>query len=328
MRVYVPNARDKPNHPVCKNNPMKLIRLITLIILVFSILSGCNPVKPAASDGLNVIAAESFLADIVQHVAGDRLQVQLLVPAGVDPHTFELTPADAARLEDADMLIINGGGLEEWLHSFLDSMDTDLIVVEASAGLASRQPADPMQHADHAGGDPHFWLNPLNVTSYVRNIRDALITEDPQGKDVYTRNAETYSVQLQELDAWIKGEVNLIPPEARLFISNHDSFGYFAHRYGFTVIGTLLTSASTSASPSPRQLAELVDKIRSSGCKLILLEAGANSQIADQIAAETGIKVVNGLLTHSITDSNGPAPAYIDMMRFNTNAITSALTGK
>ncbi len=102
----------------------------------------------------------SFLQDIAQNIAGDRLQVEYLVPAGIDPHTFELTPADAAKLEDANMLIINGGGLEEWLESSMDSLSADLLVVEASAGLESRETGGGEPDGDHHESDPHFWLKP------------------------------------------------------------------------------------------------------------------------------------------------------------------------
>jgi len=170
-------------------------------------------------------------------------------------------------------------------------------------------------------------LNPLLVRTYVENIRDALIRQDPDGRNVYTRNAEEYIRQLEELDAWIQAEINPIPPADRLLISNHESFGYYADQYGLTIIGTLLTSASTSASPSARELADLVDQIRASGAKAILLETGANPQLAAQIAEETGIRVVSNIYTHSLTTSNGPAPSYLEMMRYNTSAIVAALQG-
>ena len=304
----------------------KYILLIIFTILTIA-LSGCRPTATAFTGPVHVLAAESFLQDIAQNVAGDRLQVEYLVPAGIDPHTFELTPADAAKLEDANMLIINGGGLEEWLESSMDSLSADLLVVEASAGLESRETGGGEPDGDHRESDPHFWLNPLLVRTYVENIRDALIRQDPDGRNVYTRNAEEYIRQLEELDAWIQAEINPIPPADRLLISNHESFGYYADQYGLTIIGTLLTSASTSASPSARELADLVDQIHATGAKAILLETGANPQLAAQIAEETGIRVVSNIYTHSLTTSDGPAPSYLEMMRYNTSAIVAALQG-
>jgi ABC-type Zn uptake system ZnuABC Zn-binding protein ZnuA len=177
----------------------------------------------------------------------------------------------------------------------------------------------------HHEGDPHFWLDPLSVVKYVENIRDGLIATDPDGKDTYTQNATAYITQLNDLDGWIKQQVIAIPEERRLIVTNHESFGYFADRYGFTIIGTVIPSVSTGASPSAQQLARLVDHIRETGAIAIFLETGSNPKLAEQIAAETGIKVVSDLFTHSITDANGKAPTYIDMMKYNVNAIVEAL---
>jgi len=120
-------------------------------------------------------------------------------------------------------------------------------------------------------------------------------------------------------------QVKQIPPERRLLVTNHESMGYFADRYGFKIVGTILPSVSTGASPSAQDLAQLVDKIRSSGARAIFLETGSSSQLADQVARETGIKVETGLRSHSITGPDGDATTYIEMMRFNVDAIVAAL---
>jgi ABC-type Zn uptake system ZnuABC Zn-binding protein ZnuA len=159
----------------------------------------------------------------------------------------------------------------------------------------------------------------------VENIRDGLIQADPAGKDIYTRNASAYIAQLNDLDAWITAEVAQIPVEQRLLVTNHESLGYFADRYGFRVIGAIIPSVSTSASPSAKQLAALIDKIKASKAPAIFLETGSNPQLAQQIAHETGVKVVSDLYTHSVSAPDGPAPTYIDLMRYNTQQIVEAL---
>jgi len=185
--------------------------------------------------------------------------------------------------------------------------------------------------AGHAGGhhhheeDPHFWLDPSLVVKYVENIRDGLIAADPAGKDLYALNASAYITQLNELDSWIKQQVSAIPEERRMIVTNHESFGYLADRYGFKIIGTIIPSVSTGASPSAQQMARLVDHIRETGAIAIFLETGSNPQLAEQIAQETGIRVVSELYTHSITEPGGSAPTYIDMMKFNVQAIVEAL---
>jgi ABC-type Zn uptake system ZnuABC Zn-binding protein ZnuA len=272
-----------------------------------------------------VIAAETFLADIAQNVAGDRVKVESLMPIGVDPHGFEPTPTDVAKIADSTVLIVNGAGFEEFLANLLENAGGQRAVLEAAAGLTSRQLhegeiADP----DHAG-DPHFWLDPNNVIKYVENIRDGLSAADPEGTVTYEANAEAYIAKLKELDRWITDRVKEVPEANRLLVTNHESLGYFADRYGFKIIGTVMPSVSTGSSPSAQQLAALIDHIKSTGAKAIFLETGTNPQLADQVAQETGSKVVTGLYSHSITEPSGPAPTYIEMMKFNTDSIVDAL---
>lgn len=297
--------------------------------------TGAPPATQAAQGAPTVLAAETFLADIAQNVAGDRLHVDALMPIGVDPHSFEPTPADVRKVAGSTLLIINGAGVEAFLNQLLSNAGGQRTVVEASQGLQSRTP-QPGEHpageggaaaGDHAleQGDPHFWLDPTKVITYVQNIRDALIAADPGGKDVYTANADAYIVKLNELDAWIKQQVAQVPESRRLLVTNHESLGYFADRYGFKVVGALVPSVSSAASPSAQELARLADEVKATGAPAVFLEIGANEQLADQLARETGIKVVTGLLSHSITAAGGPAPDYISMMRYNVNAIVGAL---
>jgi len=429
-----------------------------------------SQISPAA--GMKVLAVESFLAEIAQNVAGDRVQVGMLMPLGIDPHAFQPTPQDVAKIAESQVLIVNGAGFEAWLAETLENAGGERKVTEASAGLTSRaaregedavmtpeekaeqvclalagktaeeeiaagsaaasaaelhgkgehdheaeaheheaellslklNPADggyegfvlfdaaedgeyviaanggalavtgadgaameveetmPVNCAGlnggilldleqgeyvialsglaeemtpffvgsagghfHHDGDPHFWLDPNNVIKYVENIRDSLIAADPDGKETYTQNAAAYITQLNELDAWIKQQVAAIPEERRQIVTNHESFGYFADRYGFQIIGTVIPSVGTGASPSAQQMARLVDHIRETGAIAIFLETGSNPQLAEQIAVETGIKVASELYTHSITDASGKAPTYIDMMKYNVQAIVEAL---
>ena len=248
--------------------------------------------KPAGDHALRVLAVETFLADIAQNVAGDRLKVEALMPLGADPHSFEPTPQDVARVARVDVLIVNGAGFEEFLTPLLQNAGGKRLVIEASAGLAPRIPGagEGTSSGDDHEGDPHFWLNPINAIRYVENIRDGLSQADPAGKDIYARNAQAYIAQLNDLDAWIAAQVAQIPVEQRLLVTNHESFGYFADRYGFRVVGAIIPSVSTSASPSAQQMAALIDQIKASGAPAIFLETGSNPQLAQQIAGETGVQ--------------------------------------
>ncbi len=308
-------------------------------IIALTVIAGCAPVAtplpaptavstaaPASPPALNVLAVETFLADIAQNVAGNRLKVNSLMPLGVDPHGFEPTPADVKKVADSQVLIINGAGLEEFMDKLLKNVGGQRVVIEASAGLKSRQ-AKEGERADqeHHEGDPHFWLDPNLGVKYVENIRDGLSQADPDGTKTYTANTEAYIKQLRDLDKWIVEQVKQVPDKNRQLVTNHESLGYFADRYGFKIVGTIIPSVSTGASPSAQELAQLTAQIKQAGIKAIFLETGANPQLARQLAQETGIKVVAELYTHSVTDAKGAAPTYIDMIKYNVNAIVDAL---
>jgi ABC-type Zn uptake system ZnuABC Zn-binding protein ZnuA len=324
-----------------------------------------------------VLAVETFLADIAQNVAGDRFKVAALLPVGADPHSFQPTPADVAKVANCNVLIVHGAGIEEFLDEVLHNAGGARRVIEASAGLKARTPqegesvenhgkhdehessheheqghsaeSDPKHehggrhrnshahdegrhHGEHQHGghhhhdiDPHFWLSPVNVITYVTNIRDGLSQADPAGATAFAANADGYIAQLKELDRWIVDQVSRIPEKRRILVTNHESFGYFADRYGFRIAGSIVPSVSTGASPSAGELAQLSRKMKALGAGAIFLETGNNPQIAAQLAKETGIKTVTELHTHSITGPAGSAPTYLEMMRFNTKAIVDAL---
>ena len=272
--------------------------------------------QPAAG---SVLAVETFLADIAQEVAGSRLAVRALMPAGVDPHSYEPTPRDVAAVAESRALIVNGAGMESFLQKLLASAGGERRLIEASAGLEPRKSGNEV--------DPHFFLAPLHVVRYVENIRDGLTAIDPAGSSLYAANAAAYSTKLRELDAWIRSQVEGVPAAERLLVTNHESLGYFAESYGFKVVGTILPSVSTNASPSARQLAGLIDALRATQAKAVFLESGTDPKLARQVAQEAGIRVVTELYTHSLTDAGGPAPSYIQMMEYDVKTIVGALGG-
>lgn len=303
---------------------------VSLIALLPLLLTACQAqATPAGQAGsLGVLAVESFLADMAQQVAGSRVQVRTLIPVGIDPHSFEVTPRDVAKIAHAQVLIVNGAGYEEWLKPTLANAGGEQLVIEASNGLTSRQPvvgeqSSAGEHANEA--DPHFWLDPLLAIRYVENIRDGLSQVDPGGQAEYAHNAEVYIARLIQLDAWVHEQVKQIPPQRRLIVTNHESFGYYADRYGFEVVGSLIPSISSGASPSARELAQLVDAIRASNAPAVFLETGANPDLANQLERDTGVKVITGLYVESTSAPGGKASSYIDMVKYDTLAFVEAL---
>ncbi len=261
------------------------------------------------------------------------MDVQFLIPPGIEPHSFEPAPRDMARLSDAALVIASGAGLETFLAKLIGSSKAGARIVEASAGLAGRK-AREGEAAEGAAGpsaagetDPHFYLDPLLMVRYVENIRDALARLDPAGASAYAANAKAYIARLEDLDRHIRAEVARIPPADRMLVTNHESLGYFADRYGFRVIGTIIPSVSTEAAPTARQVALLVDHLKAAHARAVFLETGSNPQLARQVAAEAGVKVVTELYTHALSGPGGPAGSYIAMMEYDAAAIVAALAG-
>lgn len=445
--------------------------IIATLTLAALFLTGCGSAPQSGDEGLSVLASTSFLADIAQNVAGDRLTVTSLLPIGADPHAYQAAPSDVSKIAESDILILNGVEYEHFIEPLLENAGGERLVIEAAAGLTPHQMDEHSNsHADlaceqvsgktldiqsgsnadaavelstsgehsherdiynvqlnpqadgsfagylfydadeeadyvfttssgtitvkslgdialqseesfemdcsgmtngivyplfagryiveltgsemdvisfsagsihaegevhaeetgtdeghaHEAGDPHMWLDPNLVITYVENIRDGFIQADPAGADEYKSNAEAYIAQLQELDAFIKEQVETIPAERRLLVTNHEALGYFAERYGFEVVDTILPSFSSEASASAQEIAAAVDAVKNSGAPAIFLGEVENADLADQIASETDVKVVDTLYFESLTDGD-PAPTYIAMMKHNVTQIVGAL---
>jgi zinc/manganese transport system substrate-binding protein len=301
------------------------MRHTTLLVLTAAVtlLAGCTGLGSAQvpAGGLRVLATETFLGDMAQNVAGERLKVETLLPVTVDPHEFQPTPQDAIRIAQSQVLIVNGLGYETWLAKTLQDSGGQRLVLVASDGLSP----NPDPSGEHPDGDPHMWMYPLNVVHYVENMRDGLSKADPAGADAYAANAKAYIAKLNDLDGWIKTEAAQLPPEKRLLVTNHDALGYFSVAYGFRVVGAVIPSVTSEASPSAQQMADLIKTIKSSGAPAIFLDISENQKLAKQIAEESGAKVVTDLYVETLSAQDGPAPTYIDMLKHDVTVIVEAL---
>ena len=319
-----------------KNN---FLSFAALLILSSLLLAACGSApagdSAAEADSIQVLASTTFLADIAQNVAGDRLTVASLLPFGADPHAYQAAPSDVAKISESNLLILNGVEYEHFVESLLENAGGERIIVEATAGLEPHAmeehsgedhaaEAESAEGHDHEAGDPHMWLDPNLVITYVENIRDGLIKVDAEGAEIYKSNADAYIAQLKELDKWIVEQVNTIPAERRLLVTNHEAMGYFAERYGFEVTGSVIPSFSSNAAPSAQEMAGLVDEIKRLGAPAIFLDTADNDVLARQIADETGVMIVSDLHLESLTDG-APAPTYIGMMKDNVSKIVEAL---
>jgi ABC-type Zn uptake system ZnuABC Zn-binding protein ZnuA len=298
----------------------KLIFALTLASLLLAACRGNS--APASNGDLRVIASTTFLRDFAQNVAGDRLQVESLLPPGADPHEYQAVPSDVQKIAESAVVIVNGLEYDQFIRPLLDNAGGTRLVIIASDGLEARQMEE---ETGETVTDPHMWMAPTRVIKYVENIRDGLTKADPGGEDVYKANADVYISQLKELDAWITQQVAQIPQERHLLVTNHDSLGYFAEQYGFMVIGTIVPGVSSEAAPSAQEMAALIDAINSTGAPAVFLNVSDNPNLADQVAAETNITVVTDLYIETLSASDGPAATYIDMMKYNVSKIVEAL---
>jgi len=304
--------------------------IIGLTVLSALFLTSCGSVQSSNDNTLKVLASTTFLADITQNIAGDRAQVESLLPIGADPHSYQAAPSDVAKISESNVLIFNGVEYEHFIEPLLENAGGESLVIEATAGLTPHQmeehaaEAESAEGHDHEAGDPHMWLDPNLVITYVGNIRDGLIQVDPEGTETYKTNADAYIAQLKDLDAWIKEQVNTIPAERRLLVTNHEAMGYFAERYGFEVAGSVIPSFSSNAAPSAQEMASLIDEIKKLNAPAIFLDTADNSRLAQQIADETGVMIVDDLHLESLT-KGAPATTYIDMMKYNVSRVVEAL---
>jgi zinc/manganese transport system substrate-binding protein len=273
-------------------------------------------ILPARAQGrLEVVASFSILADLARSVGGERVNVTTLVGRDGDVHVYTPAPADAKKVADAKLVLINGLGLEGWLPRLVQSAASKAAIVTASQGVIPRKLG--------SGADPHAWQSVANAKIYVTNIRDALVAADPAGTEVYRANAENYLAKLDALEREVRAAIAEIPQERRKVISTHDAFGYFAASYGIEFIAP--QGVSTESEASARDIARIITQIRAAGIPAVFLENISDSRLMRRISGETGARVGGTLYSDSLTDEKGDAPTYIEMVRHNIKALTSAL---
>jgi zinc/manganese transport system substrate-binding protein len=270
---------------------------------------------PARAEPLKVVASFSILGDLVRNVGGNSIEVTTLVGPDSDAHVYSPTPADAKRIADAKLIIVNGLGFEGWLPRLVQSSGSKAKIVTASDGIA------PLRLGNDA--DPHAWQSVGNAKVYVGNIRTALSAADPANAEQYRANADAYMAKLDALEREVRDAVAKLPPARRKVISTHNAFGYFAAAYGIEFIAPL--GVSTESEPSARDIAKIITQVKQAKIPAVFLENVTDPRLMQRISAETGAKVGGTLYSDGLTGEKGDAPTYIDMVRHNIKALTRAL---
>jgi manganese/iron transport system substrate-binding protein len=294
------------------------------------LLAACSPANsngPAVTgdNKLKVLATTTIVGDVVSQVGGENISLTTLLPPGSDPHSFQPTPQDAVKVAEAQLIFINGLGLEQFLNPLIENAGSTAPVVTVSDQIQAHPGIiEPGQSQPDTRQDPHVWMDPNNVMLWVDTIEKTLTAQDSTHAQAYQANAAVYRKQLQDLDAWIREQVAQIPEANRKLVTDHVIFGYFAARYGFEQVGAVIPGYSTDSQPSAQELASLEDAIKALGVKAIFVGDTVNPSLSEQVAQDTGTRLVF-IHTGSLTGPDGNAPTYLDYIRYNVSAIVNAL---
>ncbi|MBY4211519.1 zinc ABC transporter substrate-binding protein [Rhodococcus fascians] len=285
-------------------------------------LSGCSA---DGDDRPVVIVSTNILGDVVQQLVGDEADVVTLMKPNADPHSFEISAQEGARLRTADLIVSNGLGLEEGLQQHLDEAAAENVPT-----FVAGDAIDVLEYTegDAAGSpDSHFWTDPARMTAVVDALEPALAGLDGVDSAEIADRTAGYRLQLKGLDDDMSATFAAIPDQRRALVTNHHVFGYLADRFDFTVIGAAIPGGTTLAAPSASDLAELVGAIEKTGVPAIFAESSSPDRLVQALASEADIRVtVIELFTESLTAPDGGAPDYLTMMRVNTERISDGLT--
>lgn len=303
----------------------RLVALLAALLTVTAACGGTSSSPSASSSVYRVMATTSFFADLARLALGDSVQIDSIVPAGIDVHTFEPSPSDAAKIASADLILMNGLGLDEWIVSLIDAAHkSEVDVLRLGEGLDATDAwnylGSPEADTEHVY-DPHVWLDPIGAEHYVQRIADRVVLDRPELTNTIRSTSAAGSAALQDLDTEIRALFSEIPEANRKIVTFHDAFGYFARAYNITIVGVAL--ASPGQDPSAREIAALIDAIRASGVTTVFSEVQFPSKVLVSIAAETGATVLADLYSDAL--GAAPGDTYIGAMRANATAIAASM---
>ena len=309
---------------------MKSIRVFGLCVLLVSlVLTACGGATPAATGKLNVVSTVSPVTNIIYNIGGDRINLVGIVPEGVNSHTFEPTPSDAQTLSQADLIFVNGLHLEEPTLKLAEAnmQDSAEIVLLGEQTITPEQYAYDFSFPKEAGSpNPHLWLNPLHGLRYAEIARDALVRRDPTNAEYYNANYTAFKARIEALDQAIMAAIQSIPEANRKLLTYHDSWAYFAPRYGMTVIGAI--QPSDFSEPSAQDVAAIIEQIRTEKVPAIFGSEVFPSPVLEQIARETGATYVDDLRDDDLPGAPGEAKhSYIGLIVEDIRIMAEALGG-
>ena len=339
-----------------RNSMKKILLSATTFVAVISlVLTGCgddnNSESTSSADKPSIVVTTNILGDVVTNMVGDSFNVEVIMPPGSDPHDFQASAQQVQKMMEADLLIVNGANFEEGMLDVIENAESDGVMIFEAISVVSQlegsddhgdhgghddhgdheghddhdeEGHDDHEGHDHGGIDPHFFTDPARMAVVAEGLSEFLVANFPD-VDGFTSTANDYVQQLRDLDADVEEILSVIGYNERALVTNHAVFAYFADRYSFTVLGEIIPSSSTLASASAQQLTSLAEEIKENNVKAIFADASSSDALAQTLAAEVeGVEVTN-LYTESLGDPGSSGESYIDMVRFNAQAIASAL---
>jgi zinc/manganese transport system substrate-binding protein len=310
----------------------RVVHILATLALVA--VTACSGQQSANEDRPLVIVTTSILGDVVSHIAGESIDMQVMIPAGVDPHDFSPSAQQVASISEADLIIANGLDLEEGLEDVLAQAESEgLAVFEVAPEVnplpnAAHEEVGETAEGEHPHGafDPHFWQDPERMVTATALIASALINDAGLDPQATSESAASYGLEVERAHLEAETALSIVPPDRRVLVTNHDAFSYFADRYGFEVIGTIVPGGSTLGEPSSGDLAALVRLIVDTGVPAIFVENISSPDLASTLAAETGreIKVIE-LVSDALGEPGTATGSYVDLILFNARAIAGAL---
>jgi len=293
---------------------LRRLSLLSIAVLFAIIALRGQDGKPS------VVATASMIADMIQEIAGDFVELECIVPIGGDPHIYDATPRDAQLVNEADLIFKNGLTFEGWLNELIENAGSAAKIITVTDGI---KPIESLQYAN--ASDPHAWMDVSLGLTYIKNIKEAIVELDPTHQETYVENYNIYRAKLEALDTYIKDQISSIPARQRILITSHDAFQYYGRRYGIRLESVLGTS--TDADVQTSDIMRLNKVIQDNDVPALFIESTINPKILEQIAADQDILIGGKLYADSLGDQESPAPTYLQMLRHNTDVIVKALSG-
>lgn len=306
---------------VAAPRPRSIVRVAALTGALVLALSGCaGPGAVTDDDRPVVLTTFTVLADIAENVAGEHLRVESITKPGAEIHGYEPTPGDVRKAADADLILDNGLNLEVWFAQFVHSVDVPHAVVSEGIDVI-----DITEDAYAGKPNPHAWMSPANAQIYVDNMVSAFSDLDPAHADDFTANADAYKAELQQVQDELATDLAVLPENERALVTCEGAFSYLARDAGLTEAYIWAVNAEQQA--TPRQIAAAIEFVKDNDVPAVFCESTVSDKAMQQVVEATGATFGGTLYVDSLSESDGPVPTYLDLIRHDADLIVAGLTG-